>query len=505
MKLRPYQDDFVKGVAGGFHAGFRRQLGVMATGGGKTIVFSHIARRFHEKRGERTLILAHREELITQAAEKLHSATGIEATIEKADLHADRSAPVVVASVQTMRGDRLAGWPKDHFGLVVCDEAHHVLSDQWQSVLSHFEPARVLGVTATPDRGDRRNLATFFDNLAYEIGILELIRQGYLSPVRIRSVPLRIDLADVGSIAGDYDAKALDAAIKPYLGQIARYISDNCGDRKKIVAFLPLISTSELFASECRRAGITARHVDGGSPDRSDILADFSAGGFRLLSNAMLLTEGWDEPGVDCLLVLRPTRSRALYAQMVGRGTRLAPGKDHLLLLDFLWLHERHDLARPASLVAKNREEEAAITEIASKGEKDLSDAVDNAAADREAAVIRQLAENARRRERFVSLEQVGAILKEAKIRDYEPVFGWENAPVTPKQREVLDRFGVACKTKGEASIVMNRLFARSKEKLATVKQMVWLVRFRHPSPETCTAAEAKAFLDEKFGKGGKE
>ena len=115
-----------------------------------------------------------------------------------------------------MQGGRLATWDKDHFGLIVCDEAHHVLASQWQQTLAHFT-SRVLGVTATPDRGDRKNLATYFDNLAYEIGILELIKQKFLAPVRIKSVPLKIDLADVKITSGDFDANALDAAIKPYL------------------------------------------------------------------------------------------------------------------------------------------------------------------------------------------------------------------------------------------------------------------------------------------------
>ena len=501
MNLRPYQQSFVSGVARGFNDGHMRQLGVLPTGGGKSICFAHIAKRFHEKRNERTLVLAHREELIEQAADKIYKATGLIASIEKAQRYADRSAPVVVASIQTMQGDRLATWPKDHFGLIVCDEAHHVLADQWQATLSHFD-SRVLGVTATPDRGDKKNLASYFENLAYECNLLDLIQQEYLSPIQVKSVPLRIDLNAVKQTAGDYDSNQLDAAITPYLKEIARYLSVECPERKKIVVFLPLIQTSQRFVEECRAVGIDARHVDGQSPDRKEILSDFNDGKFRLLANAMLLSEGWDEPGVDCLLVLRPTKSRSLFAQMVGRGTRLHEGKKNLLLLDFLWLHEKHDLAKPASLVSRTKEEEKAITEaIMSSEEKDLSDAVEEAENEREAALIRQIAENARKKERFLSIEHVGALLKDKKIQDYSPIFGWEKSPVTQAQKTVLDRFGMKCTTKGEASMVMNRLFARSKSKLATVKQLMWLVRMKHPSPETCTVSEAKAFLDEKWKK----
>ncbi len=498
MNLRPYQQEFVSGVAKGFMAGYMRQLGVLPTGGGKTICFAHIANRFHERRQEKTLVLAHREELIEQAADKINKATGLVATVEKAERKADKTSPVVVASIQTMQGDRLASWDQDHFGLVVCDEAHHVLAGQWQKTLGHFK-ARVLGVTATPDRGDKKNLATYFENLAYECNLLDLIGQEFLSPVIVKSVPLKIDINAVRVSNGDYDSNALDAAITPYLKEIARYLATECKDRKKIVAFLPLIQTSKRFVEECQAVGIDARHVDGQSPDRKDILADYGAGKFRLLSNAMLLTEGWDEPGVDCLLVLRPTKSRGLFAQMVGRGTRLHPDKKNLLLMDFLWLHERHDLARPASLIARNKEEEEAITKALDGKEKDLAEALEDAENEREAALIRQIAENAAKRERFIPIEQVGALLKDRKIMDYEPVFGWERAPVTEKQRNVLDRFGLSCRTKGEASMVMNRLFDRSRGKLATVKQLTWLVRFNHPSPETCTQKEAKAFLDERF------
>ena len=500
MKLRQYQEDFNNAVARGFHEGFSKQLGVLPTGGGKTICFAHQAFRFHSKRQEKTLVLAHREELIHQAAEKIEKAVGLVASIEKANQRADMTAPVVVASIQTMQGARLQSWPTDHFGLIVADEAHHCLAPQWQRTLNHFG-ARVLGVTATPDRGDKKLLSTYFENLAYECNILDLIRQGYLSKVRIQSVPLKIDLANVPIDKGDFDANALDAAIRPYLSHIARHIADKCGDRKRIVAFLPLIQTSLRFVDECRTVGIDAVHIDGASPDRREILRDYGAGKFRLLSNAMLLTEGWDEPGVDCLLVLRPTRSRGLYSQMVGRGTRLCEGKTDLLLLDFLWLHEKHDLCRPASLVAKDKEEEAQITAQVEGKEIDLEKAIEDAAAEREAAVIRRIAENAARRERFISLEDVGTILKDEKIRDYSPIFKWETAKVSDKQQAVLDRFGIQCQTRGEAVMVMNKLFDRSKKKLATVGQMRWLVRFKHPSPDTCTAAEAKAFLAERFGR----
>lgn len=187
---------------------------------------------------------------------------------------------------------------------------------------------------------------------------------------------------------------------------------------------------------------------------------------------------------------------------MVGRGTRLHPDKKNLLLLDFLWMHERHDLARPASLVAKNKQEEKSITDLLLEGsEKSLEEAVTDAAEEREAALIRQIAENARRREKFISLEQAGALLHDKEIQDYEPVFGWEQEKPTAGQLKILDAFGISCKTKGEATQLMNKLFERSRSKLATVKQLKWLITYKHPSPHTCTQKEAKDFLDERWKK----
>jgi superfamily II DNA or RNA helicase len=498
MNLRPYQNEFVHAVALGFSKGFMRQLGVLPVGGGKTICFSHIARRFLEKRGERTLILAHRNELVQQAADKLERSTGIIAAIEKADIRASRDAEVVVGSVQTLQRKRLASWPADHFGLIVCDEAHHIVSKQWQDTLGHFN-ARVLGVTATPDRADKKSLSRYFDNLAYEVGLLDLISQKYLAPITIRSVPLEIDIREVRQVAGDLDSAGLDSAITPYLGAIARYITEECGDRRRILTFLPLIQTSHAFVAECRKYGINATHVDGTSPDRKEILESFSRGEIRLLSNAMLLTEGYDEPAIDCVLVLRPTKSRGLFAQMIGRGTRLAEGKKDMLFLDFLWLHERHDLAKPASLIAKDKAEEESITKAIKDGATDLEQASKDATAERESALIQEIAKKARRKAVVLDIRDVGRIFSSEPIQNYKPQAPWESSRPSPKQEQILSRYGIRCETKGEASMVMNHLFDRSRAKLATPKQLIWLKRMNIPDAEKITAKEATQILNLKW------
>ena len=270
---------------------------------------------------------------------------------------------MTAGSVQSlMREKRLARFAPDYFQTIVVDEAHHVLSDSYQRVLDHFPGARVLGVTATPDRGDMRNLGQFFQSLAYEYTLPKAIREGYLCPIKALTIPLKLDLTGVGVQAGDFRSADIDTALDPYLEQIAREMEEYCRDRRTVV-FLPLVKTSQKFQAILSARGFRAAEVNGTSQDRGAVLRDFEAGRYNVLCNSMLLTEGWDCPPVDCIVVLRPTKVRSLYSQMVGRGTRLASGKDHLLLLDFLWHTERHELCHPASLICESEEVARRMTE----------------------------------------------------------------------------------------------------------------------------------------------
>jgi superfamily II DNA or RNA helicase len=250
MILRPYQEQAVAAILKSW-IDYDRSLLVAPTGSGKTIIFAHIAQRAGQLDNGKTLILAHREELIDQAIDKLHLACDIRATKEKADSYADRTAQVVVASVQTLHATRLQSWPKDHFARVIVDEAHHVTADSYQRILAHFQDTRVLGVTATPDRGDKRNLGTYFQDVAHEISLLDLIRDQFLSPIKAETIPIKIDLAGVKVAKGDLDAGGLGHAIAPYLEHIASLIAERYKDRKTLV-FLPLIKLSEQFADLCK-------------------------------------------------------------------------------------------------------------------------------------------------------------------------------------------------------------------------------------------------------------
>lgn len=308
--------------------------------------------------------MAHRGELLNQAADKLMKSTGLGCAVEKAEETSIYSwYRVVVGSVQTlMRKKRLSRFQKNHFDTIIVDEAHHCISDSYQNVLNYFEDAKVLGVTATPDRGDMKNLGSYFESLAYEYTLPKAIKEGYLSPIKAVTIPLKLDLTGVGTQAGDYKVANLGTALDPYLYQIADEMLKYCKDRKTVV-FLPLIKTSQKFCEILNSKGFRAAEVNGNSDDRAQVLSDYDTGKYNVLCNSMLLTEGWDCPSVDCIIVLRPTKVRSLYCQMVGRGTRLCEGKDHLLLLDFLWHTEKHELCRPAHLICENEEVAQKMTE----------------------------------------------------------------------------------------------------------------------------------------------
>ncbi|MDR3052565.1 MAG: DEAD/DEAH box helicase, partial [Coriobacteriales bacterium] len=349
VELRPYQQQAREAVLSQWEQGNRKTLLVLPTGCGKTIVFSKVIED-QVRQGGRALVLAHRGELLDQAADKLYQSTGLGCSVEKAEQSCLGSwYSVVVGSVQSlMRENRLKKFPHDYFDAIVVDEAHHVLADSYQRVLEHFPRVNVLGVTATADRGDKKSLGQYFDSLAFEYTLPAAIRDGYLCKIEAQTIPLKLDLTSVSISQGDFKVSDLDTALDPYLYQIAdEMVTAGCLARKTVV-FLPLIKTSQKFAQILSDKGFSCCEVNGESEGRAEIIAAFDRGDFNALCNSMLLTEGWDCPSVDCIVVLRPTKIRSLYAQMVGRGTRINPGKENLLLLDFLWHTARHELCHPA-------------------------------------------------------------------------------------------------------------------------------------------------------------
>lgn len=503
--LRPYQQQARERIHAEWENGHTRTLLVLPTGTGKTIVFASVAAD-QVRAGDRVLILAHRGELLEQAADKLQRSTGLVSAVEKADATCLNTwFRVVVGSVQTLqRTARLERFSHDYFGTIIIDEAHHAITDGYRRILDYFGSAKVLGVTATPDRGDMRNLGEVFDSLAFEYKLTDAIKEGYLCRIMAQTIPLKLDISSVTMSGGDYAVGDLGTALDPYLEQIAAEMAQRCKGRKTVV-FLPLIKTSQKFRDLLNSHGFCAAEVNGQSTDRKEVLADFDAGKYNVLCNSMLLTEGWDCPSVDCVVVLRPTKVRSLYSQMVGRGTRLSPGKSDLLLLDFLWMTDKHELCRPADLVCEDRAVARQMTEnLAESGcPQDIEEAAVQASEDvvaqREEALAKQLEEQRRKKAKLVDPLQYEMSIQAEDLAGYVPAFGWEAGPPTEQQAAALEKLGIlpdAVESAGKASLLLDRLHKRRDEGLTTPKQIRCLEKYGFQHVGRWSFEQAKHMID---------
>lgn len=506
MELRPYQAEAKAAVFEQWDKGTLKTLLVLPTGCGKTIVFAKVAEDC-VRQGYRVLILAHRGELLEQAADKIKKSTNLGCATEKAEQTCLGSwFRITVGSVQSMqREKRLSQFSENYFNVIIIDEAHHCISDGYQKVLQHFPSAKVLGVTATPDRGDMRNLGEFFESLAYEYTLPKAIREGYLSPIKAMTIPLQLDLSGVSIQSGDFKAGDIATALDPYLHQIADEMMKYCRDRKTVV-FLPLVKTSQKFKEILNEKGFKAAEVNGESKDRAEVLEAFDKGEYNVLCNSMLLTEGWDCPSVDCVIVLRPTKVRSLYSQMVGRGTRLCEGKSHLLLLDFLWHTERHELCHPADLICEKKEVARKMTEnlegtagcpmdLEAAERKASEDVI----AEREESLAKQLQEMRTRKKKLVDPLQFEMSIQAEDLSGYVPAFGWEMAPPSDKQKQELEKRGILpdeIDNAGKANLILDRLHKRQEEGLTTPKQIRCLEKYGFQHVGTWTFEAGKNMID---------
>lgn len=511
QELRPYQQQARDRIHAEWDAGHTRTLLVLPTGTGKTIVFASVAAD-QVRAGDRVLILAHRGELLEQAADKLQRSTGLVSAVEKAESTClDSWFRVVVGSVQTLqRTARLERFPQDYFGTIIIDEAHHAITDGYRRILDYFSGAKVLGVTATPDRGDMRNLGEVFDSLAFEYKLTDAIKEGYLCKIMAQTIPLQLDITSVTMSGGDYAVGDLGTALDPYLEQIAAEMARRCKSRKTVV-FLPLIKTSQKFRDLLNTYGFRAAEVNGQSDDRRQVLADFDAGKYNVLCNSMLLTEGWDCPSVDCVVVLRPTKVRSLYSQMVGRGTRLSPGKTDLLLLDFLWMTDKHELCRPADLVCEDRAVARQMTEtLAETGcpediEEAAAQASEDVVAQREEALAKQLEEQRRKKAKLVDPLQYEMSIQAEDLAGYVPAFGWEAGPPSEQQTAALEKLGIlpdAVESAGKAALLLDRLNKRRDEGLTTPKQIRCLEKYGFQHVGTWSFEAARHMIDRIAAQG---
>ncbi len=356
FELRPYQREAIAAVLTARRGGVRRMVVCLPTGAGKTVIFSELARLARRP----VLVLAHRRELVDQARDKLARALGDRSVVavEQGAETATRSAQVVVASIRSLHEDRLARLlAKQDFGLVVYDECHHAPAEDNQRVLrtlGAFDPdwsGTLLGFTATTARGDGAGLDGVFQDIVYSRGITAMVQDGYLAPLRGYRIATAADLRAVTAGAGDFVVEELAEAvdIEDRNALVARSIQELARDRRTI-AFCVTVRHARNLARALNAIGVPAGIVHGQMKpdDRAAELARFRRGDLSVITNVGVLTEGFDDPGVSCIAMARPTRSEGLYAQCVGRGTRLAPGKKDCLVLDFVDLSDLSLVSLPS-------------------------------------------------------------------------------------------------------------------------------------------------------------
>lgn len=537
MQLRDYQAQAVDGI---FEAWETNQaaLAVLATGLGKTVIASHVVERM--RRNGRVLFLAHREELVFQAREKIQAVCGVAPGIEMADYRAETSLwdrpAVIVSTVQTQYSGnggegRMARFAPDQFSLLVVDEAHHYAADSYRRVIDYYRqnPAlKVLGITATPDRADEAALGQIFDAVAFEYGIMEGIDGGWLVPIEQQSVTVEhLDLSATRTTAGDLNGADLAEAMEyeRVLHEVASPSIDIAGNRKTLV-FCASVNHAE------RLAEIFSRHrpgraavVTGTTPkeQRRQIFSDYAAGRIQYLCNVGVATEGFDDPGVEVVVMARPTKSRSLYTQMIGRATRPLPGvvagsgdaawrreaiacshKPSALVIDLVGNSGKHKLISVADVLGGNYDD-AAVSRAAKKAQ-DAGEAVDmRKALDEAMAELHAEREEQKRRDAARRAGIKGkATYTRASIDPFD-VFqitprremGWDvGKTITEKQAALLERQGIDPSTLSytQARQLLNELFRRWNTNECSYKQARILAK--HGLPTNATRDQAKEWID---------
>lgn len=452
-QFRPYQSEASNAILKAWNAG-QHCIAVVATGGGKTLIAAGTTTRITNNGAGRILFLANRNELCIQPLGAFADQLGFTPGLEKAESYAPLEANVVVASVQTLsRKNRLARFPQDHFRYIFADECHMSVAQSWKRIFEHFSTAKRCGITATPFRSDGKKLADLFETEAYRKDLFSLVDEGYLvDPDHVDRLETAISLAQVRvkhSVEGlDYDLQDSADTIEPYFTQIAKELKSKHSQRH-ILAFLPLVASSQKFVRACCAEGLNAVHIDGEDPQRDQKLEAFKRGDITLLSNANLLHTGVDMPVCDATLNLRPTKSKVLYQQIIGRSTRTVPGlvdnienvagrlkaianssKPRAYIIDPLWLSADHDLVTPSFLIAPD-EEFANEMHARAGSSYSLRSVRAEIQRQREEVIRRRLEATAKFREGKVAAKYFAASIHDPDLLNYEPVYSWETrAPV---------------------------------------------------------------------------
>lgn len=537
MKLRGYQSEAVEAVMAAFEE-VATALLVLPTGTGKTIIFAHVAERMRSC--GRVMILAHREELIWQAAHKVHAVTGAQADIEMAEMCARDGlfdqANVVVSSIQTQNsgrnGSRKEKFNPSEFGLLIVDEAHHSCAASYKRAIAHYRQnaaLKVLGVTATPDRHDEEALGQVFERVAYDYELPDAIRDGWLVPIEQRSVHVDgLDYSSIRTTAGDLNGADL-ARVMEYednLHRIAHPTFELAGGRKTLVFAASLAHAERLCEIFNRHAPDCARWVHGGTPkeERRAMLRDYAAKRFRFLVNVGVATEGFDDPGIEVVAIARPTKSRALYSQMVGRGTRPLPhlvedveeaeerrltiamsGKPELTVLDFVGNSGKHKLVTTADILGGNYSDEViekAKKEVEEAGKNGIQLDMSETLADAE-KTLREMEERQERARRAAL--RAKASYRTTSVDPFDVLHvqpwkerGWDKGkPVSEKMKSLLARNGIEAANLSfiQARQLTQELFRRWEGKLCTFRQAKLLSK-RGYDTANLTMKDATALID---------
>jgi superfamily II DNA or RNA helicase len=491
--LRPYQERAVHRTLSAYNTGSKRCCIIMPTGTGKTAVFAALADTY-ARDNQRTLILAHREELLKQAG-KACDRIGLEYEIEQGENRVSMDglfggAPVVLASVATLRGKRLDRWPKRAFGQIIVDEGHHATARSYVNILAHFTDYCLSLTTATPDRGDGEKIAKVAPHVSFEYPLAQAIDDGYLvRPVSLRP-PTHIDLSKISTTGSDLTDDQIARAIEPWIGELCNLVHQNIGERPTLL-FGPDVNSSEALADGMRQLGRAWACVHGESEDRDVLPGQFRSRLFQGVSNCQVWTEGFDGPWISAIGLCRFTKSRALYSQMVGRGLRPDPDnpwKQDCLILDFGVMCGKHQLVHPVELFDTTGLDDDIIARarrlIDSGKQPDVSMAMAQAKVDYEEALIsrQRRAMHVRVQERFSTFRMIASDpLETGRVLGMSFRAGEQKTAPSPYHRMRLERYKfdadqIRSMTASFAKRLVEQLDARRKKNMATHRQVAMLI-----------------------------
>ena len=520
MTLRDYQLETVESVFKEWES-VQRTLACVPTGGGKSAIAAEIIRRVQPARA---LFVCHREELVWQFRNTLKKFAGLDADIEMADIHSGATlfgnAPVVIATVQTLNSNwngrsRMGKFKPEDFGVLICDEFHHAVAPTWKNVMGYMTQnpkLKVLGITATPDRADEESLGQICDTVAIDIEILDLINLGWLVMPHQNFVSIEgLDFSQKRTTAGDLNGADLAAVMESEsnLQGVASASLKVIGDRRAII-FTASVKQAEVLSNIFNRhrigmsdwvCGLTNKDV------RRATLDNFKSGKTQVIANCGVLTEGFDDPGVGVIVMARPTKSRSLYSQMIGRATRTLPGlvdglaspderkaaiaasaKPFCEVLDFVGNSGRHKLITSADVLGGKISEPAVAMAVARAkkqgGPVNMTEELVKAEEE-----LRLAAEERRRLEEARKAKLVANVRFNTKSVNPFDIFqiaptrerGWDQGKVlSEKQKSLLLRQGINPDTMpyAQSKQVLNEIFRRWNAKLATMGQLKVLRRY---------------------------